>query len=167
MTTDVTEKWGQEIGARGFAQVPNYLLLLNQFLEPDRRLSPLELIILIQLVGAWWKKDAMPFPSMATLAARCGVSDRQMQRSINNLVKRDLIVRTQRHTDTGVRANNAYSLVPLISLLNQVAKAFPNGFPRKVGPQAIKAAALGPMPEHIKRMAKKVEERSAGIEDQS
>ena len=132
MTTDVADKWGRQIAERGFAQVPNYLLLLNQFLEQDKRLSPVEMLILIQLVGAWWKKDAMPFPSMATLAARCGVSDRQIQRSINHLVKLDLIVRTQRHTERGIRSNNLYNLQPLIAMLSEVARAFPNGYPRNL-----------------------------------
>ena len=85
--SDVTEKWGRAVAGRGFAQIPNYLLLLNQFLDREVRLSPVELLVLLQLVGTWWRKEAMPFPSMGTLAARCGVSDRQIQRAINQLVK--------------------------------------------------------------------------------
>jgi predicted transcriptional regulator len=144
MTTDVADKWGQQIAERGFAQIPNYLLLLNQFMDKERRFSPLEMLILIQLVGAWWKKEAMPFPSMATLAARCGVSDRQIQRSINRLVELKLIVRTQRHAATGVRSNNLYDLKPLITMLNHVAKAFPNGYPRGIGKVGKEASGLRP-----------------------
>jgi len=130
--SDVLEKWGKPVAERGFAQVPNYLLLLNSFLDPDRRLSPVEMLVLIQLVGTWWKKDTMPFPSMATLAARCGVSDRQIQRAVNQLVKVKLLGRTKRRADSGIRVSNAYDLQPLVALLEEVAKAFPNDYPRNV-----------------------------------
>jgi DNA-binding transcriptional MocR family regulator len=130
--SDMLEKWDKPVATRGFAQVPNYLLLLNQFLEPNRRLSPLELLILIQLIGSWWKKEEMPFPSMATLAARCGVSDRQIQRAVNSIVDLGWIGRRKRRSDTGIRATNAYDLHPLVARLTEVAKAFPNEFPRNV-----------------------------------
>ena len=130
--SDILEKWGRPVAERGFAQVPNYLLLLNSFMDPDRRLSPVEMLLILQLVGTWWEKEAMPFPSMATLAARCGVSDRQIQRAVNRLVKIGLLGRVKRRTNTGIRASNAYDLQPLVVLLNQVAEAFPNDYPRNV-----------------------------------
>ena len=149
--SDVLDKWGQPVAERGFAQVPNYLLLLNQFLDPERRLSSVELLILIQLVGTWWKKTELPFPSMSTLATRCGVSDRQIQRAVNNLEKKGLITKTRRRYESGLRATNAYDLQPLIGILNQVAKAFPNEFPRNVSRDKVKEistslAALSPAP---------------------
>ena len=85
---DVVDKWGLLVAERGFAQIPNYLLLMNQFLEPERRLSPVELLILFQLAGSWWRRSEMPFPSMGTLANRCGVSDRQIQRAVTQLEKK-------------------------------------------------------------------------------
>ncbi|MEG8055351.1 hypothetical protein QP185_22485 [Sphingomonas aerolata] len=57
----IVEKWGKEVAERGFAQVPNYLLLLNQFLDTDSRLSAIEMLILIQLVGNWWRKGKCLF----------------------------------------------------------------------------------------------------------
>jgi predicted transcriptional regulator len=129
--SDVAEKWGRPVAERGFAQIPNYLLLLNQFLDREVRLSPVELLVLLQLVGTWWRKEAMPFPSMGTLAARCGVSDRQIQRAINQLVKIGLIGRVNRRT-RGIISSNAYDLAPLVSFLAEVAKSFPNEFPRNV-----------------------------------
>lgn len=129
---DVAVKWGKPVAERGFAQVPNYLLMLNRFLEDERRLGPAELLALIQLVGNWWKKDALPFPSIATLAVRCGVSDRQMQRTLNKLVKVGLLGRTPRRGEKGIRATNAYDLQPLVTMLGVVAKVFPNDFPRNI-----------------------------------
>lgn len=150
--SDIADKWGEQIAQRGFAQIPNYLLLLNQFLLKEKRLSSVELLVLIQLVGSWWKKDAMPFPSMTTLATRCGVSSRQIQRAINRLEGEKLIRRVHRRTQ-GVVSSNAYDLEPLIGLLNVVADAFPNDFPRNVDRKTaeqieakIQAARLADLP---------------------
>jgi len=127
----IVEKWGQEVAGRGFAQIPNYLLLLNQFLDREHRLSPVELLVLFQLAGNWWRKESLPFPSMGTLAVRCGVSERQIQRAVNQLVKLKLIERVNRRAK-GIIASNAYNLTPLVDILGEIAKAFPNEFPRNV-----------------------------------
>ncbi|MFL6846457.1 MAG: helix-turn-helix domain-containing protein [Allosphingosinicella sp.] len=131
--SDMVEKWGLAVAERGFAQVPNYLLLLNQFLEEESRLSPTELLVLIQLVGSWWKKQDLPFPSMSTLARRSGVSSRQIQRAINRLEQLGLLRRSKRRA-SGIVSSNAYDLTPLTVILQEVAKAFPNEFPRNVIP---------------------------------
>lgn len=131
--SDMVDKWGVGVAERGFAQVPNYLLLINQFLDEGSKLSPVELLVLIQLVGSWWKKDDLPFPSMATLARRCGVSSRQIQRAVNRLEVLGLIKRTKRRS-SGIISSNSYDLTPLASVLQEVAKAFPNEYPRNVAP---------------------------------
>ncbi|CCE98469.1 hypothetical protein SFHH103_03978 (plasmid) [Sinorhizobium fredii HH103] len=152
--SDMVEKWGQTVAERGFAQIPNYLLLLNSFIDPDKRLSPVELVILFQLVGAWWQKENMPFPSMATLAVRAGVSERQIQRAITRLVKDGFIARIKRRSQ-GIIASNAYDLSPLVELLEKVAAAFPNEFPRTVrrkkAPAAPAEATAAPVRKRLKR----------------
>lgn len=120
------------MAGRGFAQLPNYLLLLNQFLDDEHRLSPVELLVLFQLVGGWWKRTDLPFPSIGTLARRCGVSDRQIQRALARLERLQLVTRTKRRSKRGLIASNAYDLSPLVSVLSEVAKSFPNEFPRGV-----------------------------------
>lgn len=147
--SDMVSKWGRPVAERGFAQVPNYLLLLNQFLSKEARLSPVEMLVLMQLVGSWWRRDAMPFPSMSTLATRCGVSSRQIQRAINRLEGAGLIQRVNRRTQ-GIISSNAYDLQPLVALLGEIAKAFPNEFPRRVDK------------ETVDRISSKVGLRSAG-----
>lgn len=128
---EMTSKWGAKVAGRGFAQIPNYLLLINQFLDDDQRLSPTELLILLQLVGAWWKKDELPFPALKTLATRTGVSDRQAQRAVTQLERIQLIKRVKRKQGNMI-ASNAYDLSPLVLFLEEIAKAFPNEFPRKI-----------------------------------
>src|SRR4051794_11322455 len=93
---DIVDKWGQEVAEGGFSQVPSYLVYINQYADTEDRLSPVELLTLIQLASAWWKKDEAPFPSIKTLAVRCGVSERQMQRSINSLEEKQLIKRIKK-----------------------------------------------------------------------
>jgi len=129
--SEVAKKWGDKVADRGFSQVPNYLLLLNQFIDPDNRLSPLELLILIELSGSWWKKGEQPFPSMRTLATRCGTSERQVLRAISRLEELSLIKRVKRRSK-GLIASNAYDLTPLVDMLTEVAKQYPNEFPRKI-----------------------------------
>lgn len=129
--SDMMDKWGGAVAGRGFAQIPNYLLLLNQFLHEEKRLSPAELIVLFQLAGAWWRKDEMPYPALKTLAVRAGISDRQAQRAVSRLEEVGLLQRVKRK-ERGMIASNAYDLSPLVRFLNEVAKAFPNEFVRKI-----------------------------------
>jgi CTP-dependent riboflavin kinase len=129
--SDMVEKWGDAVAKRGFAQIPNYLLLLNQFLADDEKLSPAELLVLIQLVGTWWEKAEMPFPALKTLAARSGISDRQAQRAVTHLESLGYLKREKRQRGRFI-ASNAYNLEPLVSVLSEVSKAFPNNAPRSI-----------------------------------
>ena len=129
--SEVAKKWGVDVAQRGFSQVPNYLILLNQFIDKDNHLSPLELLILIQLSGSWWKKDEMPFPSMRTLATRCGTSERQVLRAVSHLEELNLIKRVKRRSK-GLIASNLYDLTPLVEMLQEVSKLYPNEHPRDV-----------------------------------
>lgn len=142
--SEVAKKWGAAVAERGFSQVPNYLLLLNQFIDKDNRLSPLELLILIELSGSWWKKEEQPFPSMRTLATRCGTSERQVLRAVTRLEELSLIKRVKRRSK-GLIASNAYDLTPLVEMLTEVSKIYPNEFPRNVGGK--KRAAVEPADE--------------------
>ncbi|RYD94752.1 MAG: helix-turn-helix domain-containing protein, partial [Sphingobacteriales bacterium] len=110
--SDVAGKWGNAVAERGFAQIPNYLLIINQFLDEEKRLSPAELNILFQLVGAWWRKGENPYPALKTLAVRSGISDRQAQRAVSRLEDLGLLKRVKRKTG-GLIASNAYDLSPL------------------------------------------------------
>lgn len=128
--TDVAGKWGDKIANRGFAQTPNYLLFMNQFIDEDNNLTPLELLLLVQISATWWQKDKLPFPSVKTLATRCGTSERQVLRALAKLEKLELIKRVKRR-EKGLIASNTYDLGPLITHLDMIADTFPNAFPRR------------------------------------
>lgn len=132
--SEIVEKWGKSVAERGFSQVPNYLLLLNSFVDQEDRLSPTEMMVLIQLTGMWWKKGDAPYPSMRTLAVRCGTSERQIARAIKRLEEIPLIKREKRRAK-GLIASNSYDLSPLVEMLEVVAKVYPNEFPRNVEPR--------------------------------
>lgn len=131
-TSDIADKWGDLVADRGFAQTPNYLLFINQFIDEDKRLNPLELLLMVQISATWWKKEKMPFPSVKTLATRCGTSERQVLRALAKLESLELVKRVKRR-DKGLIASNVYDLGPLVAQLEAIAKAFPNAFPRKIG----------------------------------
>lgn len=128
---DVVLKWGRDVAGAGFAQVPNYLLRFNQFTSDEDRLSPTELLLLIELAGTWWKKDDLPFPSMKTLAVRCGTSERQILRAVKRLEGIPLLQRVKRKKK-GIIASNAYDLSPLVEVLQVVAETYPPEHRRKL-----------------------------------
>lgn len=128
---DVVDKWGSVVAARGFAQIPNYLLEINRFIDPDLRLKPLELLILIELIGSWWKKSDQPFPSMKTLALKCGSSERQVHRALTVLESAKLISKSKRRVK-GIISSNSYDLQPLVDALSVISENFINDYPRAV-----------------------------------
>jgi predicted transcriptional regulator len=128
---NIATKWGLQVAERGFAQIPNYLMQLNLYVHDDHKLAPTEMVVLLQLVATWWRKDEMPFPSMSTLADRAWVSERQVQRSINALEQKGYLKRTKRKIK-GVIASNVYDLSPLVQVLQTVAEHFINKYPRQI-----------------------------------
>lgn len=129
--SDVLSKWGAEVAKRGFAQVPHYLIQINQFVHDDHQLSGAEMFVLLQLVASWWKRDQMPFPSIKTLAERTALSERQVQRTIRALEEKGYLKREKKKVDT-VIASNVYNLEPTVQILQTVAKHFENKHPRNI-----------------------------------
>lgn len=130
---DIANKWGREVVERGFTQVPNYLMQINSFVHEDHKVSPAEMVILLQLVAIWWKRDEMPFPSMTTLADRSGISARQVQRAIKELERKGYLIREKKKVK-GVIASNVYNLMPLVDVLKKVAAYYVNKHPRAIKP---------------------------------
>jgi hypothetical protein len=74
---------------------------------------------------------------MRTLSIRCGTSERQVLRAISRLEELTLLKRVKRRSK-GLIASNAYDLSPLVEMLQEVAKMYPNEFPRNVRPSSRK-----------------------------
>jgi predicted transcriptional regulator len=156
---NIATKWGLPVAERGFAQIPNYLMQLNLYVHDDIKLSPTEMIVLLQLVATWWRKDEMPFPSMNTLAERAGISERQVQRSINTLERKGYLKRTKRKIK-GVIASNVYDLSPLVQVLQTIAEHFINKHPRQITTSK-DVGRKGNRGERLSKTGQAVERRAA------
>lgn len=84
-------KWGAEVMAKGFTVVPNLLLSQQHVLG----LSNPQCMLLLHLLTYWWEPKRSPFPSKAALAQRMGLSERQVQRHISDLIKLGFLGRHQ------------------------------------------------------------------------
>ncbi|WP_230190534.1 helix-turn-helix domain-containing protein [Sphingobium sp. CECT 9361] len=125
------EKWGLEAIAAGFTVLPNHFLALNQFVEEEKSLSPTEMIVMLQILSAWWSKDRLPFPSKATIATRSGLSPRQVQRAITSLEKKEYIERISRYSTNQGRTSNQFKLTGLVGAVMKAAKEHPAAFKRQ------------------------------------
>jgi hypothetical protein len=72
--------WGEAV-VPGFTAIPNVLLIYFRLLH----VTPLEFLVLLNIVAHWWSADEHPYPRVTTLARRCGASTRSVQRSLNRL----------------------------------------------------------------------------------
>lgn len=129
--SDMLTKWGPKVAKRGFAQIPNYLLELNRFVDDEHKLNATESLTLIHLVASWWKKDEMPFPSMRTLSERSGVSERQVQRALKSLEGKGYFKKERKRIKT-VISSNVYDLMPTVKILNEIAEHYGNIHPRQI-----------------------------------
>src|SRR5665213_3675946 len=82
-------KWGIALDG-GFQVLPDLLLRYQR----DLKLTPNDVVVLLNLTMAWWDQDRPPFPRMTTIARRMNASERTVQRSIERLRKARLLFKT-------------------------------------------------------------------------
>lgn len=128
--TRTREKWGKDVVSAGFTILPNHLLALNQFVAEDKKLTPTEMFVLLQVLLAWWSASRLPFPSKAAIADRTGLSPRQVQRALAALECKGYLTRTARYIGGRGRTTNAYDPKGLVSAIAQIAADNPNIFAR-------------------------------------
>ncbi|HBO2152773.1 TPA: helix-turn-helix domain-containing protein [Pseudomonas aeruginosa] len=112
----IEKKWGKPLTAAGWTAIPNVLFERAQAFP----LEPLDIVIILNLAGYWWKAGNDPYPSKASLAAAIGVTPRTIQRRIAAMEKAGFIERIERKTARGGNLTNQYSLKGLI----EAAKPF-------------------------------------------
>ncbi len=128
------QKWGSAATTAGFTVLPNHLLALNQFLPPDEQVSPTEMVVLLQILTAWWSADKLPFPSKTTIGRRAGLSPRQVQRALSSLETKGYIARIARFSANRARSSNEYDLSGIVSRVKRISEANPEAFKRKIQP---------------------------------
>ena len=111
-----TAKWGKSVLDRGFTIVPNLLLTQQEVLG----LGSHQCLLLIHLMTYWWESGRNPYPSKAVLARRMGVSERQIQRYISDLIKTGFVRR--RREDVRTRTGRSAVSFDLTGLVEKLQK---------------------------------------------
>jgi AraC-like DNA-binding protein len=94
-------RWGKPVMKYGFHQFPALLFEAQNRLQ----LGPVQFNLLLQILSWWWRADDLPFPALATIADRMGMSERQVRRVIRELEANKLIKHVPRKTSHGQRSN--------------------------------------------------------------
>jgi predicted transcriptional regulator len=112
LPTTIKDKWqGAVTEGSGFVAIPLALLRLQTKLK----LTPTDMVVLINLLAHWWDPARAVFPRSATIAVRMGVAKRTVQRSTQKMVKAGLIDRT--FLDYGDGKRRTFQFTPLAARL--------------------------------------------------
>lgn len=111
--------WGSGLSS-GFVSVPTLLVTR----QAELGLNPQEVVVLLNLIAAWWTVDNLPYPRTATIAKRSGLSVRTVQRHIKDLESKKLIGRMQNQAlpgDKGLTVTR-YDLAGLVARLQALSQ---------------------------------------------
>lgn len=114
------KKFGKPVMDVGFCITPSLLMKAQARIG----LNPVQFNIVMQLLDQWWTADRRPWPSKATLAARMGMSERQIQRQIAEMEGVNLIKRIARTSPGKGKTSNEYDLTGLVSKLKELEPEF-------------------------------------------
>lgn len=103
-------KWTKTLAEAGWTSFPNVIFEPQQAL----RLDPIDINILLHLVGNWWIPGSNPYRSKKTLAAAIGIHPRTVQKHIAEMERRGYIKRVYRKAGVGDNLPNEYDLSGLI-----------------------------------------------------
>lgn len=116
--TVLTDKWSENALAMGWTAIPNAIF----FMQMPLGLSPVNFNVLLNLFSHWWETGSWPYPSQQGLAARMGVSVRTIQRSLDELVEKKLIIRSSTmRNHPKYKGRNIYDLTPIINYVSSMA----------------------------------------------
>jgi len=115
-----SKKWGKAVLGLGFCVIPSLLLRGQARLG----ISPVQLVILLHIIDHWWYAEQLPFPSKASIASRCNLSPRQVQRYLTELEDRGYIKRVDRFVDHKGQQSNYYDLTGLVAQLKKLEPEF-------------------------------------------
>ena len=103
----------------GFVVVPSALLRYQEKLK----LEDGEVVVLMNLIMAWWETDKLPYPRTSTIAKRMGVSSRTVQRHIERLEAKGLIQRERGTTNNEASLSvTKYDLSGIVSKLKHLGR---------------------------------------------
>jgi DNA-binding transcriptional MocR family regulator len=88
-------------------------------------LSPREHQVIHLLLSYRWTDDALIYPSVPTMAARLGCSERTIQRTAHELERRGYLIIEARYRDDQGQCSNVYHPGPLLVALLSSAGGMP------------------------------------------
>ena len=88
-------KWGSALDV-GFQVLPN--ALVRHLCRSGA--TPIDFVVLLNLLMAWWDPERMPYPRVSTIASRMNVSPRTVQRSLGALRRAGFIRWDRGHVGT-------------------------------------------------------------------
>ena len=95
----------------GWSALPNIIIEKQASLG----LSPLDMNIILHLVHYWWRVDNPPHPTVKTIAAALGVTERTVQKHVRGLEKAKFLRREERRKTKNGSVSNLYHLDGLVA----------------------------------------------------
>lgn len=118
-------RWGEAVDP-GLAIVPALLLRHQQRLG----LTPLDLVLIINLVAEWDELGELPTPRLSVLADRIGATQRTVQRLVVKLARAGLVERRPGETCRG-RTVRRFDLSGLQRRLQELSRQEPRACARR------------------------------------
>jgi len=84
-------KWTSTVIDAGFQIVPDTLVRAQAYLG----LSPVDVVILLNVGMHWWQEDNLPFPRPSVIAKRMGTSTRTVERRLAKLQENGFLKRLE------------------------------------------------------------------------
>lgn len=108
----ISVRFGDAVLEAGHTAIPN--LALNHYAELG--LTPAEMLFAIHVWQHWWT-ERNPYPSLGTVAARMGVSRRQVRSYVHNLKAKGYLVVNDRQAEGLGQVTNEYDFAPFIQAI--------------------------------------------------
>lgn len=97
----------------GFTAVPDILIRS----QAQLKLSPTEMMVLLNILLHWWQEDEWPYPRISTIGERMGTSRRTVERAIRSLQEKGLVVHRRSELAGNGPAARRFDLSGLIDVL--------------------------------------------------
>lgn len=103
-----------------FTKVPEVFLSINNYVkENSRKLSPVEMIVLLHLITAWQQDLKFPVLPKSFFADRLDISTRQIQRILSSLETKGYISKMSTYNNN-LRSSNEYDLAGILELISDI-----------------------------------------------
>lgn len=130
------KKFGPAVMSHGQYIVPALMLRAQARLN----VNSTQMVVLLQLLDFWWTKDSSAHPSIKTIAERIDLTTKQVQRTVDALVKKGLITKINRRLPGRGKTSNEYKFDGLIRKLQAIEIDFDKA--RKAKKAAAKPGGL-------------------------